>query len=268
MGVQMSIQISALVVAHNEATQLTACLERLRFADEIVVLLDRCQDASAAIASNFGAKVVEGAWPLEGERRMAAIAACAGRWILEVDADERVSTELAYEIRRIVEKPHSEHKGDWYRVPFDNFIGTRLVRYGWGASFGVSAKACLFRAGCKEWGNQRVHPKVKLHGACAGVLQNRIEHYVDRDITDLLHRLNRYTTAHALDLRDSGDIGTLRRNVLRIFGRFWKCYVRRHGYREGGLGLLLAICAGLYPFLSYLKARYDLAPLPVTTHMP
>ena len=82
-------------------------------------------------------------------------------------------------------------------------------------------------------------------------------HLVDRDISDMLHRLDRYTTARALDLRDSGDIGTLPANTRRIFSRFWKCYVARKGYREGPWGLLIALMAGLYPILSHLKARLE-----------
>ena len=74
---------------------------------------------------------------------------------------------------------------------------------------------------------------------------------------DMLHRLDRYTSLRAQDLRDSGNIGTLSRNLRRIVSRFWKCYVGRRGYREGAWGLLIALCAALYPILSYLKARLE-----------
>src|ERR1700722_2423595 len=61
------LMLSALVVARNEEKQLPACLETLRFADEIVVVLDRTTDRSAEIARMFGARVAEGACPFEGE---------------------------------------------------------------------------------------------------------------------------------------------------------------------------------------------------------
>jgi hypothetical protein len=73
----------------------------------------------------------------------------------------------------------------------------------------------------------------------------------------MLARLDRYTSARAKDLRESGNIGSYGRNVRRIFSRFWKCYVARRGYREGPYGFLIALCAGLYPILSYLKARLE-----------
>jgi len=248
-------RLSALVVVHNEAAQLDACLAPLSFADEVVVVLDRCTDGSREIALAHGAKLVEGAWPIEGERRQAGQEACSGEWIVEVDADERVTPGLAAEIRAVLGARQAQAAGpDWWRIPFDNYIGTRLVRHGWGAQFGVGAKAILYRKGFKKWGPQRVHPKVNMEGESGGALTNRMIHYVDRNIGEMLQRLDRYSALHAQDLIDSGDIGTLRKNVLRIFGRFWKCFVRRKGYKEGGLGLIIAIFAGLYPLLSYLKA--------------
>jgi hypothetical protein len=82
-------------------------------------------------------------------------------------------------------------------------------------------------------------------------------HLVDRNISDMLRRLDRYTTLRAHDLRRSGDIGSFAANLRRIATRFWKCYVSRRGYREGAWGFLVALCAALYPILSYLKARLE-----------
>ena len=246
-------RLSALVVAHNEEAQLADCLSRLNFADEIVVVLDRCTDRSRDIAREFTGNIVEGAWEREGPRRNTGIAACHGEWIVEIDADERVSPELAAEIRAAAE--HSP--ADWHLIPIDNYIGDRLVRWGWGASFGRSAHAGLFRKHAKRWGDQRVHPAVRLSGTQGPALAARLDHHVDRNISDMLRRLDRYTSLRAQDLRDSGDIGSFAHNLRRIVSRFWKCYVARRGYREGAWGFLIALCAALYPILSYLKARLE-----------
>ena len=245
--------LSALVVAHDEERQLADCLGTLTFADEIVVVLDRCHDRSREIALGFTKHVVAGAWEREGPRRHAGIEACRGDWILEVDADERVPPELAAETRRII----TASSAGWHLVPVDNYIGTRLVRWGWGASFGRSAHAALFRKGSKRWGDQRIHPTVSLIGRQGAALSAAIVHYVDRDISEMLRRLDRYSSARAEDLRESGDIGSYRQNLRRIASRFWKCYVGRRGYREGPWGFLIALCASLYPILSYLKARLE-----------
>jgi glycosyltransferase involved in cell wall biosynthesis len=248
--------LSALVVVHDEEQQLSECLGCLGFADEIVVVLDRCSDRSREIASGFTGHLVEGAWQREGARRHAGIDASRGDWILEIDADERVSPELGAEIREVV----AGSSASWHLVPVDNYIGARLVRWGWGASFGRSAHAALFRKGAKRWGDQRVHPTVAFSGPRGRTLSSPIIHYVDRDISEMLRRLDRYTSAHAEDLRESGDIGSFGRNLRRIASRFCKCYIGRKGYREGQWGFLIALCAALYPILSYLKARLDPSP--------
>ncbi len=250
------LTLSALVVAHDEERQLSECLACLGFADEIVVVLDRCTDRSREIACRFTERLVEGAWEREGARRHAGIDACRGDWILEIDADERVSAKLAAEIRGAA----AGSQAAWHLVPVDNYIGDRLVRWGWGASFGRSAHGALFRKGAKRWGDQRVHPSVSFSGAQGTTLLAPIIHYVDRDISEMLRRLDRYTSAHAQDLRESGDIGSYGRNLRRIASRFCKCYIGRSGYREGQWGFLIALCAALYPILSYLKARLDPSP--------
>lgn len=248
----MNPRISALVVARNEEDRLKQCLAALAFADERVVVLDRCTDGSAAIARTTADVVIEGAWPIEGERRNAGLDTCTGDWILEVDADEVVPVELAEEIRREV----AGAEDGYFLIPFLNYVGDRCIRYGWGASWGVSAAPRLSYRGAKRWGKQRVHPSLELRGPKRW-LKTPIRHNVDRDISDMLRRLDSYSTARAADLRDSGEIGTLPGNVRRFFSRFLKCYFGRKGYREGGYGFLIALFAGLYPLLSYLKALLE-----------
>ncbi|MAF96815.1 MAG: glycosyl transferase [Rhodospirillaceae bacterium] len=249
------IRLSAVISVHNEEAQLAECLEGLIFADEIVVLLDKCTDRSGEIAATFTDRVIEGAWTVEGERRNAGIEACRGQWIFEIDADERVSEDLGREIRETVQSTPC----DWHEILVDNYIGGKLVRWGWGASYGKAAYPGLFKKGVKTWGNSRVHPPLTwAPGAGKGPrLTNRIRHLVDRDISDMIRRLDSYSTARAKDLRESGDIGSMASNVRRIFSRFFKCYILRKGYREGGYGFLIALFAGLYPVLSYLKAKLE-----------
>lgn len=246
------VQLSAVISVHNEEHQLRECLETLGFADEIVVLLDKCNDGSKEIATEFTDRLIDGNWAIEGERRNAGIEACRGKWIFEIDADERVSDDLAAEIRATVQTT----KADWHEILVDNYIGQRLVRWGWGASFGKAAYPGLFRKGVKRWGMQRVHPSLEWSGSKGKMLKNRLVHYVDRDISDMIKRLDSYSNARAKDLLESGDVGSLANNVRRFFSRFIKCYFFRKGYREGGLGLLIAICAGMFPLLSHLKAAY------------
>lgn len=246
--------LSALVVVCNEEKRLPACLDKLSFADRVVVVLDKCTDGTRDIALSFGAHIVEGRWDLEGDRRNTGIAACETEWVLEVDADEHVPPALAGEIRRTI----AATPFDWHEIPVDNYIGERLVRHGWGASYGKAAYPGLFRKSAKTWGRDRVHPSLVWRGRKGPMLENRLVHYVDKNISDMIRRLDSYSTAKARDLRDRGETwGSTASNLRRLVSRFFKCYVRRGGYKEGGYGLIIAICAGLYPLLSHFKAKYE-----------
>ncbi len=251
-GVTEGLHLSAVISVHNEAHQLAACLETLAFADEIVVLLDKCTDESEAVAKQFTDRIVTGAWDIEGDRRNAGIDACRGEWIFEIDADERVPDDLAAEIRVTVQTSSA----DWHEILVDNYIGSRLVRWGWGASFGKAAYPGLFKKGVKRWGDQRVHPALSWSGTKGEMLENRLIHYVDRDLSDTIKRLDSYSSARADDLLASGNLGNLGNNIRRFFSRFIKCYLFRKGYREGGYGFVIAVCAGLFPLLSYVKAQH------------
>src|SRR5882757_3138841 len=108
-------KLSAVLCVHNEERRLGRCLEALGFADEIVLVLDRCTDRSRQIGEAHGAVLVSGVFPLEGARRAAGQQAASGDWILEIDADEIVGSDLATEIRGAL--------GDagvaWRKVPVD-----------------------------------------------------------------------------------------------------------------------------------------------------
>ena len=246
-------KLSAVISVKNEERQLAECLTTLEFADEIIVLLDQCTDGSEDVARSFTDQIFRGTWESEGSRRNAGSQACKGEWVFEIDADERVPMALAAEIRHTVETSNA----DWHEIPVDNFVGNRLVRWGWGASFGKAAYPGLFRRGVKVWGNQRVHPCLTWSGERGKMLSQRLIHYVDRDLSDMIKRLDTYSTARARDLREQGNVGSTVSNVRRFFSRFIKCYFFRKGYREGGYGLMVAICAGLYPLLAHLKAKLE-----------
>jgi glycosyltransferase involved in cell wall biosynthesis len=249
-----SPRLSALIVARNEEQRLPDCLASCAFAEEIVVVLDRSTDGSAAIAREAGARVIEGGWELEGERRNVGLDACGGDWVLEVDADERVSPDLAGAIRATIAT--SSHA--WHQVPVDNYVGERLVRFGWAGSFGTTSVPRLSRKGAKRWRAQRVHPGLDWTGAEGPkITTGALVHLVDRDISDMLKRLDKYSSAKAADLLASGEIGSLAGNLRRFVSRAFKSYVSRKGYREGAMGVLLAFCTGAFPLLSYLKARIE-----------
>jgi glycosyltransferase involved in cell wall biosynthesis len=249
-------KLSAVLCVHNEERRLGPCLEALRFADEVVLVLDRCTDRTRAIGEAYGAVMVSGVFPLEGARRAAGMAAASGDWILEVDADEIVCAELAAEIRGGLD----DTKYAWRRTPVDNYVGGRLIRYGWGGAFGTTLAARLYRNGVKRWGAERVHPAVVFDGPEGPRLKNSIRHQFGDNVSDVFLRLDRYTALRAQDLREHGGSTGAADNFWRGLRRFWKCYVKRGGWKEGGWGLLISLMAGLYPLLSALRADLEAPP--------
>ena len=105
----------------------------------------------------------------------------------------------------------------------------------------------------KRWGSGRVHPRIELRGD-RHTLEAALQHFVDRDLSDMMQRLNRYTDLAALDAIESGSIPSLGASLRRMWSRAWKSYVARRGYREGSYGIALALFSALYPILIHLKA--------------
>jgi len=242
------MKISAVIVAHNEEKNLEDCLKSLGFADEIVVVLDKCSDASEIIARKFTNKIIAGSWNIEGSRRNVALSAATNEWILEIDADERISQELADEIKQAI--AIAEPCG--FYIPIANYIGKRWVKYGWLRTLGVLRRQTLTYRGLKKY-----HEDKEIHPTFAGdftikSLQNPIIHLVDEDISDLIARFNRYTTWKANDMIAKNKI---KGGYCSFKLRFFKSFVMKKGYKEGGIGLLIAVLAGLYPIISYLKAK-------------
>ena len=192
-----------------------------------------------------GARLLEAAWELEGARRNAGIAACTGDWILEVDADERVLAALAAEIRAVIAS--SAH--GWHLVRIDNYVGERLVLHGWGGCFGRSAHAGLFRRGAKHWRRPAGASRRSTWTGHRGRAAHRPASGAPGGPRHLRHAapagpLYQRREAHgsAGDAARSAGCPTMCGGCV---SRFLKCYVGRRGYREGGWGFLIALCAGL-----------------------
>lgn len=241
--------LSALIVVHNGEADLPDCLESVRFADEIVVVLDRCTDRSRAISDSFGATLLEGAWEIEGPRRNAGLAACKMDYTLEIDADERCPPALAEEIRRVLS---ARPQGGVF-IPFDNRIGGKPIVHGWGAYNGVGGKRCLFPSHTKSWGDGRLHPPVQQLPEIART-DARMIHHVYRDLPHMYARLLRYCDLAARDMVDANALPPAGKTTRRFFSRFWKSYVSRQGRKEGFYGVAMALYSGLYPVLSHLMA--------------
>ena len=248
----MKKELSALVVVHNEEKILASCLEKLSFCDELIVILDKCTDNSKNIAQKFTNLIFEGSWEYEGERRNFGLQKCNSNWIIEIDTDEHISESLANEI---LEKINSHDNYDNYHIKINNYIGNKLIKHGWGGSFGRGGVTCLFKKGTKTWGRQRVHPEIQFSGIFGPNLEHPIDHFFVKDISELISKFNQWSYLKSLDINESNKKETLRRNIRRIFSRFIKNYYKRQGYKEGKIGFLVSLLAGLFPLISFLRAE-------------
>lgn len=249
------VRLSALVCVRDGEAALGDCLRGLSFCDEIVVVLDRGSERDRETARRAGAQVVDGIFPLASQARAAGAEACSGDWILEIEPDERVDRALAWEIRAALQM---RPEGDWFEIPIDNYVGETLVRQGWTGAIGDDQAVRLSRRGVKSWMDGR-RGIASLAGESAGALTGAIRRLAGRDVGQLVARLDRETGLCAQDRADGGRAGSLAAALFAGAGAVVRSYLLRQGWREGRLGLLVALLSGLHPLLVQLRAAELLA---------
>tara|TARA_B100000242_G_C43018596_1_gene473879 strand:+ start:374 stop:1132 length:759 start_codon:yes stop_codon:yes gene_type:complete len=246
------MQISALVIARNEEKNIIKCLESLKFADEIIVVLDRSSDRTEEYSKIYTKKTFSGNWEFEGDRRNFGITKCSHEWILEIDADEIISKQLAKEIKIKI----NQNKYDYFYIKLINYIYKKKIVGGWMACLAPDGKFCLFRRQNKKWNNKKVHPDYRIFGKKGKEFKNSIDHMMSKNIFELINRFNRNTSLHAEDLFDQKT--NLKKNFSKrkILSRFIKCFLIRRGFKNGGIGLLVALLCSFYPYVSGLKTKW------------
>jgi glycosyltransferase involved in cell wall biosynthesis len=245
------MKISALLIARNEENKIRECLKNLSFVDELIIVLDRSTDKTKSIAKSFSDKIYEGKWEYEGDRRNFGISKCSNNWILEIDADEIVTLDLSKEIKTKI----SLVEYDFFYIKVLNFVQGQPVNNGWMSCLAPDGKFCLFKKESKIWENQRVHPNYSINGKKGTQLKNHIEHKMSENISDLFLRFNRNTDLKASDLVESKSSLKSYFSIRKVFSRFLKCFIKRKGYKEGIIGLLISVLCGLYLLVSAIKAE-------------
>lgn len=250
------VRLSALVCVQNQEARLADCLRKLSFCDEVVVVADRCTDRSQEIARRAGAVVIDGIFPMDSQAKAAGAAACSGEWILEIDPDELVDAALAWEIRAVLQlRPD----GDWYDLPIDNYVGDELVRGGWAGRLSARVEPRLYRRGLKSWEARRLDAPATLAGRPGGMLKGAIRRLLGRDAGELMERLNRLSAIAAEDLADAGRPPRLLPGAFAGAGTFLQAYLLRGGWREGRMGLFVALLSALFPVVARMRAADVLA---------
>jgi glycosyltransferase involved in cell wall biosynthesis len=225
-------RISALVVAKNEEAQLPGCLDSLRWVDEVVVVVDASSsDATEEIAQSRGHRVIVRSFDGFAAQRNAGLSLATGDWVLAIDADERVTEELAKEIRERVSRASAGVEG--FRIPIRSTLFGRSFRYS-GTQLDLPLR--LFRKGVGRW-RGRVHETLSAHGEIER-LQSHITHTTHETMNEFLNKLNIYTDLEARQLYDSGVAPRRFDLTLRPFWAFARLYLARRGFLDGAEGFL------------------------------
>jgi glycosyltransferase involved in cell wall biosynthesis len=241
--------ISALVVARDEAENLAGCLESLNWADESVVVVDaRSIDQTEAIARAMATRVLVRDFDDFAGQRNAARNLATGDWVLAVDADERVTPELAREIRRRLADPSNMHAG--YRVPIRSVVLGRSFSHS-GTQHDRPLR--LFRRDLGRWVGE-VHETVELRGT-TGELAGHLTHRTLPDMRTFLHKIDHYTTLEAIRFHREGRTFRTIDLTLRPAWTFAKLYLGKQGFRDGLEGLAFCALSGVSVAVRHWKLR-------------
>ena len=240
------VPVTVVVITKNEEENIGEGLTSAGFADGKVVLDDNSSDKTVEIARQFTDRVSSRRMDIEGIHRNYAYSLAKNDWVLSLDADERVSPELAEELAMLF-KGGMVHKA--YTIPIKTYIGSRGIRYG---GWYPAPKVRLFEKKSFKYEEAEVHPRVFIKGSC-GHLKGDIIHYSYRDFHDFFASLNNQTTLEARKwFKEKRKIGFLRM-YRKFVDRFLRAYLLKQGFRDGFLGLMVAYGNGLYQVMSYAK---------------
>jgi glycosyltransferase involved in cell wall biosynthesis len=240
-------KVSVTVITLNEAANLAACLDSVRWADEIVVVDSGSTDDTVAIARRYTDHVVVTAWPGYVAQKNAAAARAGHDWILSLDADERVSPALATELRAILAGPEPAAAG--FRLPRVTFHLGRWIR---ATDWFPDYQLRLYDRRRARWTGRHVHESVKADGAVAD-LRGELQHYAYRDIAHHLRTMDRYTTLAARQMHEDGRRASWVDLTLHPVAAFLRNYLLRRGFTLGMAGLVISLMNAGYVGLKYAK---------------
>jgi glycosyltransferase involved in cell wall biosynthesis len=237
-------KISAILITLNEEKNVEACLDTVRWADEIVVVDCGSRDRTKELALKYTDAFHCHPWEGFARQKAHALSLASNEWILSIDADERVTPELAEEMRGAA----GGGAFDGYRLRRDNyFLGKRMTGCGWQHDYQLR----LFRASKARIADRLVHEGFEIDGA-TGILSNPLRHLTYPSLAAAFSKMNEYTSLEALEYRRTrrASGGAV---ALHSFSAFLRCYLSRKGYRDGAHGLVLSLIASVSTALLYLK---------------
>ncbi|MEK7571932.1 MAG: glycosyltransferase family 2 protein [Patescibacteria group bacterium] len=235
--------ISVVILAKNEEADIKRCLESVAWCDEIIVINDHSTDKTVAIAEKMGAKVVTHSLGNDfAAQRNFGLAQASGDWVLFIDADEKVTSALWYEIMEETNNPSSQYNG-FFIKRIDTMWGKELKH-------GETGNINLLRLAKKdagEWEGQ-VHERWKVKGKTL-LLKKAIMHYPHQTVASFLKEINYYTDLRAQELHKKKVPVAPWQIVVYPAGKFVVNYFFKLGFLDGLQGLVFALMMSFHSFL-------------------
>jgi len=239
-------KLSVTVITRDEAANLAAALDAVRWADEIVVVDSESTDATVEIARRYTSRVVVEPWPGYVAQKNRAAALASHDWILSIDADERVTPALAAEIQALLAR---EPAAPGYRVPRVTFHLGRWIR---STDWYPDRQLRLYDRRRARWTGAHVHESVKADGAVVD-LDGELQHYAYRDLSHHWQTMDRYTTLAARQMHEAGRAAGWLDLAVHPPAAFVRNYLLRGGFRDGVPGLIISTLNATYVALKFAK---------------
>jgi glycosyltransferase involved in cell wall biosynthesis len=248
------LKISVVLAVHNEEKNIVSCLESVSsFADEIIVVDGESTDATALLAKKNGAKVISTTNKVNFHiNKQMAMDAATGSLILQLDADEVVTSTLADFIIKVSKQHNQFVEKAWYIKRKNFFLGRFLTKGGQYPDPVIR----LYLQGYAQLPQKDVHEQMTVKGA-VGTAKGHLLHYANPSFDDYVHKFNRYTTFKAQQLADwqtpLSFFEAVKHCVVKPIATFFSLYFRHKGFVDGIPGLVFAAMSGSHHLIAYLK---------------
>ena len=240
------MKLTACIITFNEADRIDACLRSLSFCDEIVVVDSHSTDATRQIAGSLNARVIERDWPGYRSQKQFAVEAASNDWVLCLDADERVTSQLREEIEALRARGFAEHAG-WSVPRITDYFG-QFLRHG---NAYPDRLIRLFDRRRGGWIGEEIHENTRVKGS-VGRLHGHLEHFSYRSLSDHHNRMARYADLMARALYARGKRCGLSKVLFNPAWRFFRGYVLRLGFLDGWRGMVFHLVEANYVRRKYL----------------
>jgi glycosyltransferase involved in cell wall biosynthesis len=241
------MKITATVITFNEEHNIAAALNSLSWADEIIVVDSESTDRTVELARGFTDRIFVRPWPGYSAQKNFAAHQAANDWIFSLDADERVSPELARELEQT--KQGAEPEAAAFEMPrLTSYLGRWIKHSGWRPDY----KLRLYNRLLARWVGDYVHESLEVDGKVRRLDRN-ILHYTVRDASEHQLRMDRYTTLAAEQAYTQGERATYVGLLVSPLAVFLRSYFFKLGFLDGTPGLAIARFAAHYEFLKRLK---------------